>query len=62
MNRPADDSGKPSHEQPPRERYEPPALAVIDLTADQVLGFGCKGGASPSAFMGLCAACAGEGS
>lgn len=62
MNTPADDSGTPKDELPPRERYEPPSLAVIDLAADQVLGFGCKGGASPSAFMGLCAACSGEGS
>ncbi len=47
-------------QQPPKARYEAPALKPIDLHAEEVLGFGCKlpvGGNGPGApcNVGVCA-------
>lgn len=55
------DERKPRREEPAKEPYEKPSLAAIDLTADQVLGFGCKTAAG-FGFTTLCIPCGGEGS
>jgi hypothetical protein len=37
-----------------KQPYARPVLEVIDLVADEVLGIGCKGAASPGASQPSC--------